>query len=66
MSIYKENNDFATSEEYHYFFVCKENTLIERRDFKKKILNIDVNFRNFDYKTLFYYVLSLHDVPFLM
>ena len=49
-------------DEYHYLFLCRENTLKERREnFIKELLNINVNFRNFDYKTLFYYFILLDD-----
>ena len=50
-----------------YPCVRKENTLKERREnFIKELLNINVNFKNFDYKTLFYYILSLNNVTSLM
>ena len=46
----------------HYLFACKECSLKERREnFIKELLNINVNFKNFDYKILFHYILSLND-----
>ena len=47
--------------EYSYLFMCRENTLkILREHFIKEILNVNVNFRNSDFKTLFYYILMMN------
>ena len=52
----------VVEDEFHYLFMCNEKTLKERREnFIKELFNINVNFRNFNYKTLFYYILTLKD-----
>ena len=70
MLIYQDNNDFATSviakslETSITICLCARKTLHlkERREnIIKELLNINVNFKNFDYKTLFYYILPLND-----
>ena len=61
---FKKNcNCKVVRDKYHCLFVCKENTLKESREnfIYNELLNINVNFRNCDYKTLFCYILSLND-----
>ena len=52
----------VVGDEYHYLFMCRESTFKQHREkFIKEILNVNMNFRSFDYKSLFYYILSLND-----
>ena len=59
MLIYQENNDFATSAiakslgTSTTIYLCAGQTQI--------ILNVNMNFRNFDCKTLFYYIFFIND-----
>ena len=52
----------VVGDEYHYLFMCRESTFKQHREkFIKEILNVNTNFRSFDYKSLFFYILSLND-----